>query len=262
MTITVNNLNREYGATMAVRELTLRVGTGRTVALVGPSGCGKTTLLRLIAGLEQPDWGEVFLGNTLASNRNYVIPPRQRSLSMVFQDLALWPHMTVRRHVEFALDPRRYRGGARKRRCEELLARVRLTQYDSRPHQLSGGEKQRLALARALAAEPEYLLFDEPLSSLDLASRKQLLGEVRTILRAGNITALYVTHQPEEAIFIADDIALMENGSIRSMCSVSDFAIRQRQLWETNFQELQGRLAGPNEDNTNKIIVFKACEAG
>ncbi|HHD56728.1 MAG TPA: ATP-binding cassette domain-containing protein, partial [Desulfobulbaceae bacterium] len=212
-------------------------------------------------GLDQPDWGEIFLGDTLVSSRDFVVRPRYRSLAMVFQDLALWPHMTVFRHVEFALDPACYRGAAKEKRCKELLALVRLTKYDRRPGQLSGGEKQRLALARALAAEPEYLLFDEPLSNLDLASREQLLGEISSILHADNITALYVTHQPEEAIHIADDIALMENGTIKSMCGVGDFALRQRDIWERNFQELQLRLT-QHDKKEEKIIPLHARATG
>lgn len=263
MTIQLNNLSKKRGDALIIDGLSLSVDRGKTLALTGPSGCGKTTLLRLVAGLERPDWGEVLLGETLASSHKYVLHPRHRSISMIFQHLALWPHMSARKHVDFALDPAKYRGRGevRTRKSEELLSLVGLQGFERRPHQLSGGEQQRLALARALAAESRYLLFDEPLSNLDYTSRNQLLQKIKHVLDDKQITALYVTHQPEEAVFIADKVAVMENGTISSLSTVQDFARQQQKSWEQNLRIAEPKCKSGEQKKLN-TVQLKICNAG
>jgi iron(III) transport system ATP-binding protein len=194
-----------------LRGASLQVGEGSLTALLGPSGCGKTTLLRLIAGFETPDAGEISLrGRTISSPlRN--LPPEKRRVAMVFQDFALFPHLSVGANVAFGLP----RGADKAVRVEELLALVRLEGLAARmPHELSGGQQQRVALARALAAEPDLILLDEPFSNLDPAVREEVRAEVRQLLRNVGITAIIVTHDQEEALSLAGEVAVMIEGRV------------------------------------------------
>lgn len=220
--IKLHNLIKLFGHVPAVRDVTLKVKKGTTMALVGPSGCGKTTLLRMIAGLATPDSGEIWLGNNLVSSSAKLVPPYKRSLSMVFQDLALWPHMTVRQHLSFVLG--REKKSVKNDTIHTILELVRLPKPDSYPHQLSGGEQQRLAIARALAPQPEILLFDEPLSNLDPTLKFVLLAEIKELLARLDIAAVYVTHQWEEAIHLAETVAEMDQGKIVRTAPVDQWA--------------------------------------
>jgi iron(III) transport system ATP-binding protein len=194
---------------------------GECLALLGPSGCGKTTLLRIIAGLEAPDRGEVRLNGRSASSPGRILPPQERSLSMVFQSLALWPHMTVRQNIEFAL--RNRRKGERLIKTESALKRVGLKGREKLyPHQLSGAERRCLALGRALAAEPAILLLDEPLCGLDSMLKSKLLVEIQQIICALHTTTVYVTNERKEAGFIADRVAFMGGGQIECMVTADD----------------------------------------
>ena len=218
--IHIKNVTKSYGAYPAVTGLDLAVDQGQTLALLGPSGCGKTTSLRLVAGLEAPETGEIWLSGQCVSTAEKILAPHQRHLAMVFQDLALWPHMTLAQHIGFAL-PAECRGKkARESAIDSVLHLVRLTDAARYPRQLSGGEQQRLALARALAAEPKILLLDEPFSNLDPDLKRKLLAELRTVTKKLAITTLYVTHQREEALQLADTIALMDKGKIHTILSV------------------------------------------
>ena len=210
-TLEVEGVSKSFGLVPAVRGVSLVAAPGELVCLLGPSGCGKSTLLRLIAGLETPDTGSVrFDGKSLKD-----VAPHLRGFGLMFQDLALFPHMDVRRNVGFGL---RMQGASPKeetRRVDELLALVGLDGYGSRKvDELSGGERQRVALARSLAPAPKLLMLDEPLGSLDRVLRESLQGQLRSILKAVGVTAIYVTHDKDEAFVIADTIVFMEHGSV------------------------------------------------
>jgi ABC-type Fe3+/spermidine/putrescine transport system ATPase subunit len=222
--IELKNISKKLNGKEILNQISLQVGQGRCLALLGPSGCGKTTLLRIIAGFEIPDEGEVLLGGAVASSRPRLIPPYKRNLGMVFQDLALWPHMTVQKHLDFVLGKTKTSKAERQAKIFQTLKMVQLEDRSlAYPHQLSGGEKQRLALARALITEPAILLFDEPLSSLDSALKEEMMHEVRQILRSLNITTVYVTHEKQEAFFMADQIAIMEKGQIKLYGPIMEF---------------------------------------
>ena len=202
---------KRFGDHVAVDEATLAVGAGEIVALLGPSGCGKTTTLRLIAGFEKPDAGQIAIGG-----RNVVgLPPFQRDIGLVFQDYALFPHMTVAQNVDYGMRQHSVPPAERDARRARLLQLVRLEGLGARrPSALSGGQQQRVALARALAISPNLLLLDEPLSNLDAKLRETLRFELREILREVHMTTLVVTHDQQEAIALADRIALMNAGRI------------------------------------------------
>ena len=194
--LSLRKLTKRFGQRLVLRAFSLDVEPGTTVGIVGPSGSGKTTVLRLIAGLDQPDEGEICLNGRLASSAGRVhIPPADRNIGFVFQDLALWPHMTVAGNLRFVLESRRWDVPSQSSRIKELLDMVRLSdRAGDYPAQLSGGEQQRVALARALIAKPELLLLDEPLSSLDPELRAGLRQELATIQRTLKISMVYVTH--------------------------------------------------------------------
>jgi iron(III) transport system ATP-binding protein len=216
--IEIRNIHKHYGATAVLRGLFLSMDPGECLALLGPSGCGKTTLLRLIAGLETPDSGEIRIKGKVVSTFGKQVPPYRRSVGMVFQDLALWPHMTVQKQIEFVMAPVASGKLGRYRRIEQILQQVRLEDLAHLyPHQLSGGEKQRLALGRALAQNPRILLLDEPLSGLDSKLRSELLVEIQQVIRSVNVTTIYVTHDRREAEFIADRTARMDGGRIEAV---------------------------------------------
>lgn len=211
---------------VAVDNISLRIMAGERLALIGPSGCGKSTTLRLAAGLERPDRGEVHLHGTCMSGPGLLTPPHARKVALVFQDLALWPHMTVAEHIAFVLGGKRRRSnrGKKTEKIREFLALVRLDKANRYPHQLSGGEQQRLAIARALAQEPRLLLMDEPFSNLDPDLRGVLMEEIQKLAGKLGITLIYVTHQWEEALTMADRVAVMAEGRMLSCTSVQTFS--------------------------------------
>ena len=180
-------------------------------ALVGPSGCGKTTLLRLIAGFETPDGGTVHIQGELMSDSSRIQPPERRKVGMVFQDYALFPHLTVKQNIEFGLP----KGIQRDKRSGELLELVRLTQISAKyPHEISGGEQQRVALARSIARKPAIVLLDEPFSNLDAALKTLVRSEIKQVLREENMSAIFVTHDQDEALSFADQVSVMSEGHI------------------------------------------------
>jgi len=199
-----------------VDAVSLSVQSGESIVIVGPSGSGKTTLLRLVAGLETPDDGELWLdGRQVSTPRQILVPAYERQLGFVFQDLALWPHMTIGQHLEFVVKGSRLDAAQRHARVRDALARARIEQMADRyPHQLSGGEQQRAALARALVTQPRLLLLDEPLSNLDPELRTVLRAELRRVREELGLTVLHVTHDYEGATELGDRVVRMRAGRI------------------------------------------------
>jgi len=209
-----------YGRRAAVQDLSLDVATGESVAILGPSGCGKTTALRLIAGLERPDGGDIWIDDRhVAGDGRNIVPAYERRVGLVFQDLALWPHLTVRANLAFVVGPAGVAKSDREKRIDEAL---RVCRVDSHlagrfPHELSGGEQQRVALARALVGTPRVLLLDEPFSSLDLDLRVALRQELAALQRQLRLTTIYVTHESGDAAALADRTIVMRAGAIETV---------------------------------------------
>ncbi len=200
----------------AVRDVTISIDQGEIVALLGPSGCGKTTSLRIIAGFEKPDTGSVSIAGRIVADHEGFVQPENRGVGMVFQDYALFPHLNVRDNISFGL--RKWDRKRRKERVEELIELSGLSELEDRyPHQLSGGQQQRVAMARALAPEPHVLLLDEPFSNLDTELRFQMRAEVRNLLKQVNTTAILVTHDQQEAMMMADRMAVMLDGRVEQI---------------------------------------------
>ncbi len=205
-----HRLVKRYGTTRALDEFELEVVPGQILSLLGPSGCGKTTALRTIAGFENPDSGTVTIGGHVVAGDGRTVPPERRRVGMVFQDYALFPHMSVADNVGYGLD-----AGKRRERTAEALELVSLADRSaSMPHELSGGEQQRVALARALAPDPAVILLDEPFSNLDAALRDRMRRDVRRILKQAGATAVFVTHDQEEALAMADIVSVMREGRV------------------------------------------------
>ncbi len=214
--ITIAHLNKvfaspEGGTVAAVKDVSLEIGAGRLVTLLGPSGCGKTTLLRMIAGFEEPTSGDIFFG----TRRMNEMPPNRRDTAMVFQSYAIFPHLDVFENVAFGLHLRHLSGAEIATRVERVLELTGLGGFARRaPSQLSGGQQQRVALARCIVMEPRVLLFDEPLSNLDAKLREQMRGEIRELQQRVGITSVYVTHDQAEAMSISDEIVVMNAGAV------------------------------------------------
>ena len=212
--LTIDRITAHYGPTKVLEDLSLSVGEGELVSLLGASGCGKTTTLRLVAGFLEPTAGTIRLGDTDLTR----LPAHRRDIGLVFQNYALFPHLSVRDNVAFGLKQRGIATGERRRRSDAMLDRVGLSHLADRlPAALSGGQKQRVALARALVIEPPLLMFDEPLSNLDARLRVDMRVEIRQLQRANGTTALYVTHDQEEAFSISDRVAIMHQGRIMQL---------------------------------------------
>jgi ABC-type Fe3+/spermidine/putrescine transport system ATPase subunit len=212
----MTNVTKRFASHHSVDSVSLEVVAGDAIVILGPSGCGKTTLLRLIAGLEIPDSGEIWLGGAQAAGagRN-MMSAHERGIGFVFQDLALWPHLTVQRNLNFVLESAKMPRADRAARALEVLKLVRIEQLSSRyPHQLSGGEQQRVALARALVGQPRVLLLDEPFSSLDPELRDGLRSELARLQRTLQVTTVYVTHDQGDAAILADRVIEMRAGRI------------------------------------------------
>jgi putative spermidine/putrescine transport system ATP-binding protein len=245
------NLTKRYGLTAAVDNVSLEVQRGEFFSLLGPSGCGKTTTLRLIAGLAEPDGGAVkILGDDVTD-----VPTNKRSIGMVFQNYALFPHMTVAENVGFGLRMRKVTRAEIVRRVAWALDLVRLGAVGDRfPRQLSGGQQQRVALARAVVIEPKVLLLDEPLSNLDAKLRKEMQLELRTLQRRLGITAVYVTHDQEEALTLSDRIAVMENGRVSQCAGPNDIYRRPANRFVAEFIGRVNLIRGTIEEHADGVV--------
>ncbi len=217
--VRLERVTKRRGYRKVVSNVSFEVAEGEFLALLGPSGCGKTTTLRLIAGLETPDAGEIWIaGRRVTADGRNLMPPRSRGVGFVFQDLALWPHLTVTGNLDFVLASAKAPKRERAQRIGEILRLVRIERFArSYPAELSGGEQQRVALARALIARPRLLLLDEPMSSLDPNLKADLLKELAALQQSLGVTAIYVTHNEDEAAAVATRMALMMEGRVELM---------------------------------------------
>jgi iron(III) transport system ATP-binding protein len=258
MWLELQDVVRHFGERPAVDGLSLRLARGSIGCLLGPSGCGKTTALRAIAGFEPIDGGSIRAHGRVLAEPGFSASPEQRRIGMVFQDYALFPHLSVRDNVAFGLH--RLSRAAREARSLEMLAVVGLADYATRfPHQLSGGQQQRVALARALAPEPELVLLDEPFSSLDVELRERLSAEVRTVLKSLNTTALLVTHDQHEAFAVADLVGVMNNGRLEQWDSPYELYHRPATRFVADFIGqgvfVPGEIVGAGDVHTELGVV-------
>ena len=239
--ISLRGLSKHYGDVRAVDELDLDIADGEFFSMLGPSGSGKTTVLRLIAGFEEPTAGTIRLGDEDVTGR----PPFARDVNTVFQDYAIFPHMSVVENVEYGLRVKKVGKAERRQRAEEALATVRLAEYGARrPHQLSGGQRQRVALARALVNRPTVLLLDEPLGALDLKLRREMQIELKEIQREVGITFVFVTHDQEEALTMSDRIAVFNDGRIEQLATPVELYERPASAFVAGFVGTSNLLTG------------------
>jgi putative spermidine/putrescine transport system ATP-binding protein len=241
LSVALADLRRSFGTTRALDGLSLDISPGEFVALLGPSGCGKTTALRIVAGFEAADAGAVYVDGKDVSG----IPAAKRDMGMVFQSYSLFPNMSALENVGFGLRMRKLRAHERHRRAAELLDMVGLTdQAKQYPHQLSGGQQQRVALARALAIEPQVLLLDEPLSALDAKVRLQLREQIRSLQQRLGITTLFVTHDQEEALSMADRVGVMKDGKFEQVAVPDQLYAHPATAFVAEFVGTMNRLPG------------------
>jgi iron(III) transport system ATP-binding protein len=227
LAVSTSGLRLDYGTTPILRGIDLVLAKGNTLALLGPSGCGKTTLLRLVAGLLAPTAGEVRMAGKIVAGTNVFLPPERRGLGMVFQDYALWPHLSVAGNVAFPLEMQRVGRAEREGRVTTALRRVGLDHLaDRSPGALSGGQQQRVAIARAIVAEPRIVLFDEPLSNLDRELREAMVGDLAGLIKSLGLTAIYVTHDQSEAFTLADEVAVMHQGEVAQLAAPNELIER------------------------------------
>lgn len=230
--ITLKSLTKRFGLTTALADVDLTIGNGEFFCLVGPSGCGKTTLLRLIAGFDSPDEGEIYFDDKAVTH----LPCEKRGVAVVFQQYALWPHMTVEENLRFGLEAQRLPKKVQRERLDEALEMVQLTPLAARyPHELSGGQQQRVAVARALALHPKVILLDEPLSNLDPSLRLQVREEMKELQKELGITMVYVTHDHTEALSTAHRMAILRGGKLVQEGSPRELYSNPKDLFVATF---------------------------
>lgn len=260
----IRNLNRRFGDRMVVDGVSLTIEPGQVTCLLGPSGCGKSTTLRMIAGVDMQDSGEIYVDGKLICDTHFRVPPERRQIGLMFQDFALFPHLSVADNVAFGL-----KGATveKRSRVEELLGKVGLLwAIDEYPHHLSGGEQQRVALARALAPRPRIMLMDEPFSGLDNRLRDGIRDETLALLKEEDTAVLLVTHEPEEALRMADEVALMRNGRIVQCGSPYNIynapADRDAMAFFSDINVIKGVSNGALTDTLFGQFLTPGCEDG
>jgi iron(III) transport system ATP-binding protein len=263
MRIDFEKVTKHFGDVPALRGIDLEIADGELFFLLGPSGCGKTTLLRCLGGFETPTSGRILLGGRDVTQ----IPPHRRDTAMVFQGYALWPHMTVAQNVGFGLENRGVAKDERDRRVAQALRTVQIPELaHRRPNELSGGQQQRVALARTLVVEPGCLLLDEPLANLDAKLRRDMRAEIRRICKEANLTGVYVTHDRQEALSMADRIAVLKDGKILQLGTPQDIYSRPQSIFvasfigESNF--VPGKVASVADRCVTVDTIFGLVEAG
>ncbi len=264
--IELKNIDLSYGDTQVIKNVSLKINKGEFFAFLGPSGCGKSTLLRLIAGFEQCQRGEVFLGDEEVSR----LPPWKRNVGMVFQNYALWPHMTIWKNVSFGLEERKLPHNEINQRVNDALELVGLQDYaQRRPNQLSGGQQQRVALARTIVIEPRVLLLDEPLSNLDAKLRVHMRQELLELQRKLGLTTIFVTHDQEEANTTSDRIAVLQDGIVQQVGSPMELYDKPDNLFVAQFlgsaNVLNGNITTEGsetifEDDTGLKVALSNCD--
>src|SRR5579862_1270408 len=248
--VLLQNLSRSFGATKALDGLSIEIAPGELVALLGPSGCGKTTALRIVAGFEHADTGSVIVDGKDISG----VPANRRDMGMVFQSYSLFPNMNALDNVGFGLRMRKLGAAGRRKKAQELLDMVGLApQAKQYPHQLSGGQQQRVALARALAIEPRVLLLDEPLSALDAKVRLQLREQIRTLQQRLGTTTLFVTHDQEEALSMADRVGVMNNGRLEQIAAPSELYSEPATAFVAEFVGTMNRIPGRLDGTGDRV---------
>ena len=247
MIINVKNLYHSYGSVEALKDLNFSIKKNSIVSILGPSGCGKTTLIRVIAGLEEIQQGEIYLENTLVANKSFNTPPEKRPLSYVFQDFALFPHMTVLENISFAAGSHKNK----KQLVDQVVQLAKVKNFLNKyPHSLSGGEQQRVALARSIAVQPKSLLLDEPFSDLDANLKSEIIDDTLHLINSLDSSAIIVTHNAEEAMFLSDTILVMDKGSIVQIGNPHEIYFKPKNLYVSS-------LFG--ETNIFQTKVVNAC---
>ena len=274
MILDVKELSHFFGEKEALSNLNFSIENNSIVSVLGPSGCGKTTLIRLIAGLEQIQNGEIFLENNLVANKNLNIPPEKRPISYVFQDFALFPHMTVLENVSFAAGSK----SNKKQLIDQVIHLAKVENFlDKYPHSLSGGEQQRVALARSFAVQPKLLLLDEPFSDLDINLKREIIDDTLHLINSLDSSAIVVTHNAEEAMFLSDIILVMESGKLIQIGTPHEIYFKPSNLYvaslfgETNIFQSKvvdntcatplGRIKTSNLPNNQEVDVVVRPEA-
>lgn len=258
--VSLINLKKQFGKSLAVSDFSLEIADGELVAFLGPSGCGKTTTLRMIAGFLDPTAGRILIGQDDVT----AVPVHKRNTGMVFQRYALFPHMTVAHNVSFGLEMRKIPVAERERRISVALDMVRLTEFKDRyPRQLSGGQQQRVAIARALAIEPKVFLLDEPLSNLDAKLRLEVREDIRALQQRLGLTTIFVTHDQEEALAISDRMAIMHDGKVQQVGTPQDLYEKPANLFVADFlgkmNFFSGQQAGEGQFNTQEGLQLKVA---
>jgi multiple sugar transport system ATP-binding protein len=263
-TITIKNLSKHFGKVVALDNVSLVIEPETFVTLLGPSGCGKTTLLRCVAGLEDPDGGEIYIGNKLVFSypQGISLPPGQRELGLVFQNYALWPHMKVDKNITFALEVQKMPKAEMEKRVKESLKEVQMEGYEDRyPREMSGGQQQRIALARMLAYRPKVFLMDEPLSNLDARLRMDMRVELKRLHHSSGTTTIYVTHDQVEALTMSTSIAVVKEGVIQQFDSPDKVYHFPANLFVADFignpkvNLLDGEVSGRNSVDLGKFKI-------
>lgn len=256
--VRVRGAVKRYAAATALAGVDLDIEPGRFVVLLGPSGSGKSTLVRSLAGIERLDSGTVHFDEVLVSDGRHHLPPDRRNLAMVFQDYALWPHLSALGNVSYALRRRRLDRAETQRRAHEALSRVGLAHLASRyPQELSGGEQQRVGLARAIVARPALLLFDEPLSNLDADLRERLRVEIATLTRESGATALYITHDQSEAFALADEIGILHDGRLEQLATPEQLYRCPATPFVARFTGMSGQLTAAAVGRRGEYLLVR-----